>query len=250
MTVSADPQRKGMPLPRQCCKARRSIYMRVSTTPSLMRMDIVRVGVVDVPMRSQFVSVGSYGDPPEAWKVGCDWPPFYSFRVPETWPSGCYRVDGVPAGGETHMLCYFVVKARQPAVPILMVFAVTTAQAYNGWPDETCYPGFSLYPSDVPTRQRLEGNGYAVEYCTSIDLHTAPAFLRKYQLLLSVGHDEYWSREMRDNVETFIGNGGNEHFSVGIRVTGRCGSRTITRRWCVTKMPEKIGGSTMSRTTV
>src|SRR5215510_10100524 len=56
-----------------------------SATPSLMRMDIIRIGLADVPMHSQFVSVGSYEVPPEAWKVGCDWPPFYNFRVPETW---------------------------------------------------------------------------------------------------------------------------------------------------------------------
>ena len=64
-------------------------------------------------------------------------------------------------------------------------------------------------------RGTLRTYGYAVEYCTSIDLHTTPAFLRKYQLLLSVGHDEYWSKEMRDNVETFIGHGGNVAFFSG-----------------------------------
>lgn len=61
----------------------------------------------------------------------------------------------------------------------------------------------------------LEDNGFEVEYGTSIDLHADPNFLNNYQLLLSVGHDEYWSKEMRDSVEAFIGNGGNVAFFSG-----------------------------------
>ena len=33
--------------------------------------------------------------------------------------------------------------------------------------------------------------------------------LDNYDLLLIVDHDEYWSREMRDNVDRFVRNGGN-----------------------------------------
>lgn len=58
-------------------------------------------------------------------------------------------------------------------------------------------------------------NGLEVEYCTSIDLHADPHFLDNYQLLLSVGHDEYWSKEMRDSVESFVANGGNVAFFSG-----------------------------------
>jgi hypothetical protein len=61
----------------------------------------------------------------------------------------------------------------------------------------------------------LENNGFEVEYCTSVDLHAEPDFLNDYQLLLSVGHDEYWSKEMRDSVEAFVGNGGNVAFFSG-----------------------------------
>jgi hypothetical protein len=51
----------------------------------------------------------------------------------------------------------------------------------------------------------LESNGYKVDYCTDLDIHqNANDFLSKYRLLLSVGHDEYWSEPMRNNVESFI----------------------------------------------
>src|SRR5690606_679631 len=36
-----------------------------------------------------------------------------------------------------------------------------------------------------------------------------------YRLVLSVGHDEYWSAPMRDNLENFIANTGNVAFFSG-----------------------------------
>ena len=42
-----------------------------------------------------------------------------------------------------------------------------------------------------------------------------PNLLSNYRLLVSVGHDEYWSEEMRDNVEAFLENGGNAAFLSG-----------------------------------
>ncbi len=58
----------------------------------------------------------------------------------------------------------------------------------------------------------LMRQGYALEFCTDLDIHADPDLLRSYQLLLSVGHDEYWSEPMRDGVERFIARGGNAAF--------------------------------------
>lgn len=56
----------------------------------------------------------------------------------------------------------------------------------------------------------LERQGYAVDYCTDIDLHRdGVGLLAPYRLLLSVGHDEYWTDAMRDAVEGWVGGGGN-----------------------------------------
>jgi len=61
----------------------------------------------------------------------------------------------------------------------------------------------------------LEANGYMVDYCTDVDIHADLNFIRHYQLLLSVGHDEYWSDGMRTHVESFISSGGNVAFFSG-----------------------------------
>jgi hypothetical protein len=71
------------------------------------------------------------------------------------------------------------------------------------------------YNWEVAFLRWLERNGFGVECCTSLDLHEDPDCLSGYQLLLSVGHDEYWSKEMRDQVERFIDNGGNVAFFSG-----------------------------------
>jgi Carboxypeptidase regulatory-like domain len=69
---------------------------------------------------------------------------------------------------------------------------------------------------DVPFIRWLETNGYPVDYCTDLDVHeNLGNFLASYQLLLSVGHDEYWSPDMLANVEAFIQGGGNVAFFSG-----------------------------------
>jgi len=55
-------------------------------------------------------------------------------------------------------------------------------------------------------------NGYAPEFCTDLDVHDDPGLCGRYRLLLSVGHDEYWSEAMRDRVEDFVARGGNLAF--------------------------------------
>lgn len=47
----------------------------------------------------------------------------------------------------------------------------------------------------------LERQGYDVTYSTNIDTHADRTWWKRYKAWLSVGHDEYWSREMRLHVE-------------------------------------------------
>ncbi|MEG4807797.1 hypothetical protein QUA82_09205 [Microcoleus sp. F8-D3] len=47
----------------------------------------------------------------------------------------------------------------------------------------------------------LEKEGYDVTYSTNIDTHFNSRLLLSHKAFLSVGHDEYWSRDMRENIE-------------------------------------------------
>jgi len=70
---------------------------------------------------------------------------------------------------------------------------------------------------DAPFISWLESQGDPVDYCTDCDIDADAncQLSGKYNLLLSAGHDEYWSDGMRDNAERFIGNGGNVAFFGG-----------------------------------
>jgi hypothetical protein len=67
--------------------------------------------------------------------------------------------------------------------------------------------------------QWAERNGYKLEYAVNSDLEFHPELLDHYSLVVSVGHDEYWSTPMRDNIERFISNGGNLVFFGGNSLT-------------------------------
>ncbi|MFH1602625.1 MAG: N,N-dimethylformamidase beta subunit family domain-containing protein [Pseudomonadota bacterium] len=61
----------------------------------------------------------------------------------------------------------------------------------------------------------LEREGYNVAYCTNLDTHCRPHLLQRQRACLSLGHDEYWSREMRDHFETARDAGVNLGFFSG-----------------------------------
>ena len=68
---------------------------------------------------------------------------------------------------------------------------------------------------DPPLIRWLEENGYQVDFCTDLDLHQDRKLLEPYNLLLSVGHDEYWSPEMRSSIDRFVHSGGNVAYLSG-----------------------------------
>jgi hypothetical protein len=58
----------------------------------------------------------------------------------------------------------------------------------------------------------LARQGYDADFCTDLDIHADPDLLSRYRLLVSSGHDEYWSEPTRDAVEEFAAGGGNLAF--------------------------------------
>ena len=58
-----------------------------------------------------------------------------------------------------------------------------------------------VFWGEYPMVRWLEANGYDVSYSTDVDTARRGAEILEHQVFLSVGHDEYWSGEMRANVE-------------------------------------------------
>ena len=53
-----------------------------------------------------------------------------------------------------------------------------------------------------------EEAGYELDFITQTDLHYRPALLDAYPCLTIIGHDEYWTREMRLAIEAYVERGG------------------------------------------
>jgi hypothetical protein len=148
---------------------------------------------------------------------GTEW----ELAVPH-WPSSLYRAVF------TSGTAYFVVRAAVATSPVLVSIPFPTWEAYN----RPGVPGEGLYQAEQPDRavrvsfdrsgagpqpegwelgllRWLEPAGYQVDYCSGLDLHDGIDLLNDYQLLVINGHDEYWSKQMRDSVEQFVRGGGN-----------------------------------------
>ncbi|MGD9914951.1 MAG: N,N-dimethylformamidase beta subunit family domain-containing protein [Rhizobiaceae bacterium] len=54
-----------------------------------------------------------------------------------------------------------------------------------------------------------ERSGYAIDLATGHDLHFDPDLLAGYDCVAFVGHDEYWTWEMRDAVDAYVEAGGH-----------------------------------------
>lgn len=54
-----------------------------------------------------------------------------------------------------------------------------------------------------------EAEGFRLDYAINADLQFHPEVLDGQRLMLSVGHDEYWSWEMRDRADAFVEAGGS-----------------------------------------
>jgi hypothetical protein len=80
----------------------------------------------------------------------------------------------------------------------------------------SAWSGSAGWPSwELPFARWAEAQGIGIDYAVNADLQFVPDLLDGRRLYLSVGHDEYWSWEMRDAVEGFIAAGGNAAFLSG-----------------------------------
>lgn len=74
-------------------------------------------------------------------------------------------------------------------------------------------PGKGAYLFKFIEWARTEGLSF--DFCTGIDLDAGRIDLHSYRLLVTVGHDEYWTGPQRDAVESFVAGGGNAAFFGG-----------------------------------
>lgn len=221
--------------------------LHTSTTAGEYSLEIARLGAErTVVFQKTKIPGGGYHTIPEnASSQGCNWPVSFRMPVPAVWPSGYYQVTlrVADSGGKfvarnkrtAEADTFFVLRPADPGKQskVLLQIATNTYNAYTNWGGSSLYayhgraslqgnrvsfqrPQSSQFSNwEHPMVQWAERNGIPFDYATNLDLEMRPELLNSYKLVLSVGHDEYWSAGMRDNVEAFIGRGGNVAFFSG-----------------------------------
>jgi hypothetical protein len=165
-----------------------------------------------------------YGASVQSGLIRAEWPVSDSFTVPTTWVSGYYYalLRLTDAGDATGSRGYVPFIVRAPPTrhsQYLVQVPVNTWQAYNPWGGKSLYPFNStdLAPAfrvsfDRPlafTAQGpfdweynlvrfLEREGYDVSYQTDLDTDAHPESLDAHRGLIVAGHDEYWTKGIRD----------------------------------------------------
>jgi hypothetical protein len=167
------------------------------------------------------------------WAVSASW------DVPADAVSGVYIAKLVRedvADEASHVI--FVVRDDTRQSDFLVQTSDATWQAYNNYGGNSLYTGAPVgrafkvsynrpfltrvsspyswfFDSEYPMVRWLEANAFDVSYTTNIDTATRGAEILEHKVFMSSGHDEYWSNEMRTNVENARGNQVNLTFFSG-----------------------------------
>lgn len=180
----------------------------------------------------------------------CRWPSCTSLRIPDDWISGVYLGKLTNLDNRYQSYVIFIVRDNR-AADFIFQCSDNTWQAYNAWPDNfSLYKnerkdgkllvggikvsfdrpyGRYVQIFDNPLSQGsgefllwefplafwMEQQGYDVTYCSNSDVHNDVKCLTRAKAFLSVGHDEYWSRQQYDHVMDAVRQGVNAAFLSG-----------------------------------
>ena len=181
--------------------------------------------------------------------IECQWTPSLTVTIGPTWPPGAYLLKLVGTGGEQQFVPLCVRDDISKAAVVIQQ-SVTTWQAYNRWGGYSLYYGnadgalsYTHAPAggtyddrarivsfdrpydhdwasgaadfvgnELPVVFHAEKIGLDVTYWTDVDLHVQPQLLANHRMLVSLGHDEYWSQPMRDGAAQAVAGGVNLAF--------------------------------------
>lgn len=222
------------------------LTLHVSTSAAVFSAEIARLGAKPESVwTSPSVAGREHPVPEDASSHGCRWPAAVTLKIPGEWRSGYYQVTLRARDGGGKFIqrntrtaegsCFFVLRSAEPgrASKILLQLSTHTYNAYNNWGGSSLYayngrggiqghrvsferPPLSQFSNwEQPFVAWAERSGFILDYAANGDLESRPEMLKAYRLVLSVGHDEYWSAPMRDHLEKFIGDGGNVAFFSG-----------------------------------
>lgn len=157
------------------------------------------------------------------------WNTSFTLQTSTDWTTGLYLVKLTDSRTGKQNYIQFVLRDDNRPADLGFQNAITTAVAYNNIGGYSVYDFNSnggtrayqvsfdrpfQYGSNLGSEQFnnmltweynmtrwLESQGYDISYYTNLDVSTNPWQLYSQKIFLSVGHDEYWSMDERNNVQ-------------------------------------------------
>ena len=160
--------------------------------------------------------------PAMSWQLGCGWDESFSLTIPNTWASGIYAATCTDEEGTDFDVTFVVKPAVGDRTNIALLANVNTWLAYNGWGGESKYSGraktsfmrpnygaspaadFHLTRGDLWVLGWLSSIGARPDVYSDLDFHNAGCDASQYSCLVLSTHPEYWSRQMYDNLSTYL----------------------------------------------
>jgi hypothetical protein len=210
------------------------VVLHVSTTSTRYHVEAYRMGWYggiggrevwrSPPLRGRVQAVP--GPAPPTNMIECSWSPDLEVEITSEWPPGVYLLKLV-GEGRAQQYVPLTVRDDSSTAAFCVMNSITTWAAYNLWGSYSLYLGADAGGQSFANRARVVsldrpvpahwGNGAAdliglelplvfllerygldVTYWTDLDLHTRGHLLLGRGALISLGHDEYWSRQMYD----------------------------------------------------
>lgn len=230
-----------------------TIQFKVKTDASNYKLDIYRLGYYGGMGARKVATVQPSATLPQSqpnclndsatglidcgnWAVSASWP------VPANATSGVYLARAVRADtqGASHIV--FIVRDDASTSGLVVQTSDTTWQAYNTYGGNSLYTGSPagrafkvsynrpfvtravdngqdwLFSAEYPMIRWLEANGYDASYITGVDADRFGSLIRNHRVYMSLGHDEYWSKNQRTAVEDARGAGVHLAFFSGNEV--------------------------------
>ena len=212
-----------------------SFRLFVSTTASSFHVEVYRMGfygglggrLIWQSPEQPGVKQAAATVIPKTHMVVAPWNPSLTVQTNASWPPGEYLLKLVGVSGETHHVP-ITVRDDESTATYVIQSSVTTWQAYNDWGGYSLYSGETgtarasfasrsrvvsfdrpyamnegsadFLGNEFPLLSLAESLGLDVTYWTDIDLHAHPERLLRHKAVISLGHDEYYSKMMRDGL--------------------------------------------------
>ncbi|MCL3817862.1 DUF4082 domain-containing protein [Aeromicrobium wangtongii] len=229
------------------------IDFKIDTTASAYSVTIYRTGYYDGDGARKITTITPSASLPQhqpscitdattqlydcgTWGVSASW------DVPSAAVSGVYiaRLKRPDTGGESHIT--FIVRDDSSTSDVVAQTSDPTWHAYNLYGGSNFYRGGAngrsyqlsynrpfatragleardfYFSAEYPLVRFMEKNGYDVSYIAGVDSARNGELIKQHKTFISMGHDEYWSKQQRANVEAARDAGVNLMFLSGNEV--------------------------------